>query len=297
MAQRAREYSPRALTVAGAAGAILLAAGASVAHADIFGGDVAVLTSIFHTSLKQLDELRSVTDLLARGYTELRRVAQYAGDTKQAFQDFQRLDGNRTLTSGVRSMDGVFPGAAFVGRDAESASRSGTAATGNLSADLRSCIDSLVRTPGRKTPECEALRRDATVERIQASLAKTYGPVPQGRSELVEARAEEVATERGRLLGQAKMALVSADATSMLTRCRDATESVLCQRMAAEAGIKSYEQQAETNRKLDDLLRGQAVANELRIAEERRALQEEEARRSALVSGLPASTLSGLGSP
>jgi hypothetical protein len=283
----------RAVKGALVASAILLAAGASVAHADLLGGDVAVLTSIFHTSLQQLDQLRSMTDSLAKSYGELQRVVRTAESPRTAFQDFQRLDGNRTLTSGVRALDGAFRGVAFVAGEVESTTRLVNSASGQLTAELKSCIDSLVRSPGSKTPECDRLKLDATTQRIETSLQTTYGSVPTGRVDLTQARKGNVTTEQGRLLDQAKFALVSADATDMLTRCKDATESVICQRLVAEAGIKSYEQQAEVNRKLDEVLHEQAIGNEIRITEARRAFIEEQARRSALVSGLAPGTTTG----
>ena len=100
-------------------------------------------------------------------------------------------------------------------------------------------------------------------------------------------------SEQSRMAGQAKMALVSHDASSMLSLCKDASDPVVCGRIAAEASVKGYEQQAETNRKLDELVHQQAVANETRIAEERRALSEEQARRAALLNGLVSASATG----
>jgi len=282
-----------ALTFAYALSAFLLAGGASVAHADLLGGDVAVLTSIFHTSLKQLDELRSVTDTLAKSYSTLEELARDASNTKKAFQDFQRLDGNRTMTSGARAMNGAFPGVAFLQGNLKSA-KAAPGGTGRLPLELRSCIESLARSPGSETAECDQLKRDATSEQLAASLGKTFGTVPPGRSELAEARKESVTAEEYHLLGEAKRALVGVDAADMLTRCKGATESVVCQRLAAEATIKGYEQQAEANKELDDLFLAQATAAELHVADARRALIEERARRTALVTGLPPGTATGL---
>jgi hypothetical protein len=265
----------RALTFACAASAVALAAGASVANADLFGGDVVVLSSIFQTALKQLDQLRSVTDTLGKSYREMQRVARLAQETKDLYRDFQRRDGDRALTSGVRAVYGAFPEQAR--------------GSGQLVPEVEACIESLVRAragnPG-STFECDQLRRAATGERVRASLERTYGTVPGGRSDLAALRAEHVTSEQSRVTSQAKMALVTHDASSMLALCKDASDPAVCGRIAAEASVKGYEQQAETNRKLDELVHQQAVANETRIAEERRALSEEQARRAALLSGV-----------
>jgi hypothetical protein len=264
----------RALTLACAASALALAAGASVAHADLFGGDVVILSSIFQTALKQLDQLRSVTDTLGKSYREIQRVARYAQETKDTFRDFQRRDGDRALTSGVRAVYGALPQQA---RDA-----------GQLVPEVEACVESLVRARAGagSTFECDQLRRAATGERVRASLERTYGAVSGSRSDLAALRSEHVTSEQNRMAGQARMALVSHDASSMLALCKDASDPVVCGRIAAEASVKGYEQQAETNRKLDDLLHQQALANETRIAEERRALSEEQARRAALLNGV-----------
>jgi hypothetical protein len=265
----------RALTFACAASAVALAAGASVANADLFGGDVVVLSSIFQTALKQLDQLRSVTDTLGKSYREMQRVARLAQETKDLYRDFQRRDGDRALTSGVRAVYGAFPQQAR--------------GSGQLVPEVEACIESLVRAragnPG-STFECDQLRRAATGERVRDSLERTYGTVPGGRSDLAALRAEHVTSEQSRVTSQAKMALVTHDASSMLALCKDASDPAVCGRIAAEASVKGYEQQAETNRKLDELVHQQAVANETRIAEERRALSEEQARRAALLSGV-----------
>jgi hypothetical protein len=272
----------RALTFACAASALALAAGASVAHADLFGGDVVVLSSIFQTSLKQLDQLRSVTDTLGKSYREMQRVARLAQETKDVYRDFQRSDGDRALTSGVRAVYGALP-EQYRG-------------TGQLVPEVEACVDSLVRAraggPG-STFECDQLRRAAAGERVRSSLERTYGTVPGGRSDLAALRSEHVTSEQGRMAGQAKMALVTHDASSMLSLCKDGSDPVVCGRIAAEASVKGYEQQAETNRKLDELVHQQALANETRIAEERRALSEEQARRAALLNGLVSASATG----
>lgn len=272
----------RALTFACAASALVLAAGASVAHADLFGGDVVVLSSIFQTALKQLDQLRSVTDTLGKSYREMQRVARLAQETKDVYRDFQRRDSDRALTSGVRAVYGAFPEQAR--------------GSGRLLPEVEACVESLVRAragSAGSTFECDQLRRTATGERVRASLERTYGTVPGGRNDLAALRSEHVTSEQGRMAGQAKMALVSHDASSMLALCKDASDPVVCGRIAAEASVKGYEQQAETNRKLDELLHQQALANETRIAEERRALSEEQARRAALLNGLVSASATG----
>jgi len=272
----------RALTFACAVSAVALAAGASVAHADLFGGDVVVLSSIFQTALKQLDQLRSVTDTLGKSYREMQRVARLAQETKDVYRDFQRRDGDRAMTSGVRAVYGALLEQAH--------------GSGQLVPEVEACVESLVRARAGgagSTFECDQLRRAATGERVRASLERTYGTVPGGRSDLAALRSEHVTTEQGRMAGQAKMALVSHDASSMLALCKDASDPAVCGRIAAEASVKGYEQQAETNRKLDELVHQHAIANETRIAEERRALSEEQARRAALLNGLVSAGATG----
>ena len=274
----------RAVKLACLASALTLAFGASVAHADLFGGDVAVLTQIFYNGLKQLDELRTVSERLGRSYRELQRLSSYAADTREAYREFQRLDGDRALTSGVRAVQRAFPDASHAAEDVRSGSRPWGRGGGNLGPELAACIDSVSRRGGGgATPECDQLRRAATADRVRSSLERTYGVVPRGRTELAAVRDESVEHERERLVTEARAALVAEDATEMLRRCKDARDPVVCERIAAEAGVKGYEQQAETNRKLEALIRQQTIANELRAGEQRRGVVEERARRAALL--------------
>jgi hypothetical protein len=284
MSPHARRAS-RALKLACVASGLALGFGASVAHADLFGGDVAVLTQIFRNGLQQLDELRTVSERLGRSYRELQRLSSYAADTKNAFREFQQLDGERILTSGVRAVQRAFPDASYVADDARAGSRGWGRGGGTLGPELSACIESLSRTGrgGGPTAECEHLRRTATGDRVRASLDRTYGTIPRGRTDLAAVRDESVLHERGRLVTEARAALVAEDATDMLRRCKDARDPVVCERIAAEAGVKGYEQQAETNRKLEALIRQQAIANELQAAEQRRGAAEERARRAALL--------------
>jgi hypothetical protein len=288
--QPSTERHSRAMTVACVASALALATGASVAHADLFGGDVAVLTSIFQTTLKQLDQLRSMTDTLGKSYREMQRVARLAQETKDAYRDFQRRDGDRSVSSGVRAVYGALPETGYVASDLRSGSLTQARGSGQLVPEVEACVESLVRSgPSGATLECDQLRRAASAERMRSSLERTYGAVPTGRGDLAALRAEHVATEQNRMASQAKAALVSRDASTMLKLCNDASDPVVCGRVGAEASVKGYEQQAETNRKLDELVRQQAVANETRIAEERRAVSEERARRAALQTGVTTS--------
>ena len=291
---QSRKRHSRVMTIACAASALALATGASVAHADLFGGDVAVLTSIFQTTLKQLDQMRAMTDTLGKSYREMQRVARIAQDTKDAYRDFQRRDGDRSVSSGVRTIYGALPETGYGVGDLRSGSVTQAPGSGQLVPEVEACVESLVRAPARSglpgaTLECDQLRRAASAERMRSSLERTYGTVPAGRGDLAALRTEHVATEQSRMASQAKAALVSRDASTMLKLCNDASDPVVCGRVGAEASVKGYEQQAETNRKLDELAHQQAVANETRIAEQRRAVLEERARREALLGGVAVS--------
>jgi hypothetical protein len=74
----------------------------------------------------------------------------------------------------------------------------------------------------------------------------------------------------------------------MLQKCLTARDPVVCQTLAAQAQIQAFEQQAETNRKLEELIHQQTIANELKIAEAKKFEDEEGARRASLVDGLRA---------
>jgi hypothetical protein len=268
-----------AASAATVATAVVVALGASVANADLFGGDVAVLSAIFETTLKQLDEARRASEALGGAYSEARRLATYAGDARAAYRAFQRADGNRAVSSGVRALDQVFPEIGGGGAAAVDV-------LGALDPEVAACLASIARGElevAARSPRCERLRQAAAVDRIRAALDRTFGTIPAAREDLAAVRGDSVAADRERLVDQARMALVSADASELLVRCKDAADPSVCGRIAAEAGVKAYEQQAETNRRLGELVHQHGVANELLIADELRDAREARARREALL--------------
>jgi hypothetical protein len=139
---------------------------------------------------------------------------------------------------------------------------------------------------------CDQRQRTATAQKLDQDLRRTFGDVPESRSDLALVRAEDIARERryqAELLKKASVEQQVYDPNDgMLQKCLTARDPVVCQTLAAQAQIQAFEAQAETNRKLEELIHQQTIANELKIAEAKRLEGEERARRASLVDGLRA---------
>ena len=294
---------PRAVVVAILCVTLALGVGVPTAYADLFGSDVPILTNILTTALQQLDTANKTFETLGKTYRETKRLASYAGDAKEAFDEIQSFSSGRARNSGIRALYRAYPELSFLQGESQYGYRTWGQSYGGLSPELQRCLQDITKETVRAstagvTPvagggsACDQWQRAATAQKLDQDLKRTFGDVPQGHPELALVRADDVAHEQryqAELLKKASVEKQVYDAQSgMLQKCLTARDPVVCQTLAAQAQIQSFEQQAETNRKLEELIHQQTVSNELRIADARRIDDEERARRASLVDGLRA---------
>ena len=294
---------PRVALIAILCVALSLGVGIHAAYADLFGADLPILTDILSTALKQLDTATKTFDTLGNAYRETKKIAAYAADAKAAFDEIQSFSSGRLANSGVQAIYRAYPEVSFLQGEAQYGYRSWGQSYGGLSPELQRCLQDITKETVRAstagvTPvagggsACDQWQRAATAQKLDQDLKRTFGDVPQGHPELALVRADDVAHEQryqAELLKKASVEKQVYDAQSgMLQKCLTARDPVVCQTLAAQAQIQSFEQQAETNRKLEELIHQQTVSNELRIADARRIDDEERARRASLVDGLRA---------
>jgi len=298
---------PRLVLVATLCVALSLGVGFEAAYADLYGADLPILTNILSTALKQLDTASRTFETLGNAYRETKRIATYAADAREAFAEIQSFSGSRLANSGVQAIYRAYPEVSFLQAEAQFGYRTWGQSYGGLSPELQRCLQDItrdtVRTTGAgtstpaagasgKSSACEQWQRTVTAQKLDQDLRRTFGDLPQGRPELAAVRADDVAHEQRYQAELVKKASVEKQVydsqNGMLRKCLTARDPVVCQTLAAQAQIQAFEQQAETNRKLEELIHQQTVANELKIADAKRTEDEEGARRASLVDGLRA---------
>ncbi len=298
--------SPRVVLVAVLCVLLSLGVGIQAAYADLFGTDVPILTNILTTALQQLDTATKTFETLGKAYQETKRLASYAGDAKEAFAEIQSFSSNRAQNSGLRALYRAYPEISFFQGEAQYGYRSWGQGYGGFSPELQRCLQDITRdsvrsasaggasagaSPGA-TGACDQWRRTVTAQKLDQDLRRTFGDLPQSRPELAAVRAEDIAREQRYQAEVLKKASVEKQVydpqNGMLQKCLTARDPVVCQTLAAQAQIQTFEQQAETNRKLEELIHQQTIANELKISEAKRMEDEERARRASLVDGLRA---------
>ncbi len=287
--------------------ALALGVGVPTAYADLFGADVPILTNILTTALQQLDTANKTFETLGKAYRETKRLASYAGDAKEAFDEIQSFSSGRARNSGIRALYRAYPELSFLQGETQYGYRTWGQSYGGLSPELQRCLQDITRDSMRAAgaggssggtrlagveSACDEWQRTVTAQKLDQDLRRTFGDVPQSRPDLAAVRAEDIARERryqAELLKKASVEAQVYDAKDgMLQKCLTARDPVVCQTLAAQAQIQAFEQQAETNRKLEELIHQQTIANELKIAEAKRFEDEERARRASLVDGLRA---------
>ncbi|WP_242343630.1 hypothetical protein [Anaeromyxobacter terrae] len=287
---------PRVVLVAILCVALSLGVGIQAAYADLFGADVPILTNILTTSLQQLDTATKTFETLGKAYQETKRLASYAADAREAYEEIRAFSGERLANSGLNALHRAYPEISFFQGEAQYGYRSWGQGYGGFSPELQRCLQDItrdaVRGAGGTSASCDQWRRTVTAQKLDQDLRRTFGDLPQGRPDLDLVRAEDIAREQRYQAEMVKKAAVETQVydpeNGMLQKCLTARDPVVCQTLAAQAQIQAFEQQAETNRKLEELIHQQTIANELKIAEAKRFEDEESARRASLVDGLRA---------
>jgi hypothetical protein len=289
---------PRVVLVAVLCVALSLGVGIQAAYADLFGADVPILTSILTTALQQLDTATKTFETLGKAYQETKRIASYAADAREAYEEIRALSSGRLANSGLNALYRAYPEISFFQGEAQYGYRSWGQGYGGFSPELQRCLQDITRDAvgstggGGTSNACNQWRRTVTAEKLDQDLRRTFGDLPQGRPELAVVRAEDISREQRYQAELVKKAAVETQVydpqNGMLQKCVTARDPVVCQTLAAQAQIQAFEQQAETNRKLEELIHQQTIANELKIAEAKRFEDEERARRASLVDGLRA---------
>jgi len=286
---------PSVQTVVGAvlsAAAVLYGAKAA-AFFDIGGN--ALLADLLANATRQLAVATQSLSELRRSYSEVRKVAEYAEDAAGAARSFQSYSARRFGDRFLSDLDAARPDLERYRRDAlGSTGMSGSEwarGTGTLERLKTYCLGDAGR------PACLQLRSELESAQVLAALAATFGrPGAAGAREAMAVDAEVAAAIQGDAAQARASSLQRARVRDLLRHCnetRDVTSTREAKRLAEEcraaaeqAQLLHLEEGQETNVKLAQIARLQALAVEQRNGELKRELAEQAARRSGLTAGL-----------
>ena len=274
------------------AGAVLYGAKAA-AFFDI-GGDV-ILADILANTTKQLALMTQSLSELRRSYGEVKRVAEYADDAANAARSFRTFSAR---TFGERFQSDVelnYPDLERFRQEALAASgMSGSPwaqGTGTLQRLSSYCLSDAAA--GR--PVCVQLRGELENAKLLAALKATFGAGDRA-SQARAVDAEVAATIRAGAAEARAGDLQKTRLRELLRRCNSGSDSgdshearrfaEECQLAAQQAQVLHLEEGQETNVRLAELARLQAIAVEQKNAELKRELAEREGQRAALTTGL-----------
>ena len=253
--------------------AVTVGYGARAAAFMDFGGDV-LLADLLANSMKQLTIATESLAELRRSYAEVRKVAEYADDAASAARSFQSYSAQRFGDHFLADLDAVRP-------DVDRYRQEALGALGMKGTDWARSMEVQGQAGGTKV-----------LDAVRTTFA---GGPDTARAQANAVDAEVAATIQGDA-AQAQLATVQKERVrELLRRCngagdvgstRDAkrvTEE--CKAAAEQAQFLQLEEGQETNVKLAQIARLNAVGVEQKNADLKRELAEQQARRQGLTEG------------
>jgi hypothetical protein len=260
------------------AGVLLLGA---PAYADFWGGDIPILSGIFVQATEATVRLNESLRTARASYEEVRRLAGWAEEARDAFATFSKL--NEELSGDLKSQfDIAFPDIGLVRDEAARLSSGGrwTEAPGEFRRLLRICI-----AGGR----CHQAREALSVQQTRAALGGLFGAAPTRGLEAADTEAA-VAIASG-TAQEGRSARARAYAEALMRQCQQerktsgAKSLASCQAAAAAADIAKLELDADIADGIAQSNRLSAMSVAMESERRKRDFQEAEERRRLLVEG------------
>ncbi len=272
----------RQVVVAVAITVVIVGYGARAAAFMDFGGDM-MLADLLVNSMKQLAVATESLAELRRSYEEVRKVADYADDAANAARSFQGYSAQRFGDRFLAELDAVRPDmqryrVEALGALGMKGSQWTQAEVAAGRADGARVLDALRTTFGAGSGAAPA---QATV--VDAEVAAAI----QGEA----AQAEVAAMQKERVQELLRRCNGVGDAGSNRDAKRVAEE---CRSAAEQAQLLQLEEGQQTNLKLAQIARLQAVGVEQKNADLKRELAEQQARRQGLTEGFNALSRQGV---
>jgi hypothetical protein len=275
-----------------AAGTVLYAARAA-AFFDL-GGDV-ILADILANTMKQLAVMTESLSELRKSYAEVKRVAEFADDAATAARSFRNFSARRFGERFQSDLEAAYPDLERFRREALAASGMGESPWAQGTGTLQQLSSYCLADGAAGRPVCVELRNELENTKLLRALAATFGPT----SRAAQARAvdaEVAATIRASAAETRAGDLQKARLRELLRHCNGASEfgdaheaarfAEECQLAAQQAQVLHLEEGQQTNVRLAEIARLQAIAVEQKNADLKRELAEREGQRAALTAGL-----------
>src|SRR5919106_131431 len=268
-----------ALRAATATSIVLVFFGANVAHADLWGADIPLLSSILGNGISTLNAINDQVATLRKSYEEARRLAGYADDAYRTFKHFRDYTADMFNADAAAALDAAFPELSRLRREA-----SGTGpwaeGTGELQRTFVRCLK------GGATG-CAELQDALTAKDARGALDAAFGA-----SRTLEERAMDHEAAVGIAASHAQTQRNSvrrARAQLLLEACAGegaSTESIAaCQAAASVAEIEQLHQSAAMSDQLAESNRLEAIQVAQENARRKRELRERERRRQLMLEG------------
>jgi hypothetical protein len=252
-----------------------------VAHADLFGGDIPILSSILVQATQTVSQLSGMLQTAKASYDQMKEVAGYAADAAQAYREFTQL--NQALFHG--DMEGTlrqaFPEAAAL-RDEASRDAAGGWLQGNgeLRRRMGQCLSS---------GNCAQVQEALSFEETKKTLSTAFGLAPTG--ELAAADVEAAIAVSASSAQEGRGDISRAYAAALMKECEGKggnTNLASCQAAAAAAQIAATAQNADLADAVAQGNRLQALQLELSAEDKKREVLEAQERRDLLAEGAQA---------
>ena len=290
----------RKLSKSSAAAAVLAAGtvlyGAKAAALFDIGGD-AVLANLLANATKQLAVATQSLSELRRSYGQVKKVADFAEDAASGSRSFQRFSNERFGGRFLSDLGAARPDLERFRSDAlQGAGMSGSEwakGTGTMRRLSTYCLGAGATTG----PDCVQLRDRLESSKVLAALSATFGRTGKGgAAETGAVDAEVSAAIQGDATQERVASMKEMRVRELLRRCNSAGDGATsrearrvageCRAAAEQAQLLHLEEGQETNAKLAQLARLQAVGVAQKNADLKRGLAEQAARRAALTAGL-----------
>jgi len=261
----------------------------SRARADAFGADLPLLSAILVQTTDQVTRMAETLGTLKKSYDDARRVAAYADDAYQAFNQFRSFNVQLLGQNVTQTLTAAYPDIGVLRRQA-SDTGPWARGTGELQRLVSLCL-------GGGTAGCAQFQEAISVSQAREALSSTFGLAPGSAHDLKAVDHEAAVALSSSSSQQGRSTSMRAISRQLLSQCgADETRSqsplvlAQCQAAAASAQIVSLEQNADLADQVAEGNRLQALQlaqhnavrkRELLKAEERRSLLLDNAARSA----------------
>jgi len=270
------------------AGILVFCLGVQTAHADLFGGDLPLLSAIVTNTAQQLTKLGETLSTLRKTYEDAKRVASYADDAYKAYQHFSHYTAQMFRDEVTHSFESAYPDIAYFRREASRGPQiDGSGGLGRL---LSYCIS------GRNGNQCVELQQALFLQQARDNIWTIFGPVPPvaGYAEMKSVDDEAGLAIAASSSQTGRDQIARAQAQSLQEQCTgDADDSNLaaCQAAGSMAQIQSLKQSTELTDQVAESNRLQALRLAQENAKRKREIGESIERRQIILEGAQNMTL------